>query len=92
MVSETLLRVHFLRQVAINKNGNKSAVHFPLGEAKLSPVPPVEGALSLPGQGNQQGQKQENMNWEGKIRCELEEKLTPSFNAGIVAITVRQSY
>ncbi|KAJ3906056.1 hypothetical protein F5879DRAFT_680261 [Lentinula edodes] len=82
-----LFRVHFLRQVAINKNGNKSAVHFPLGEAKLSPMPPVEGALSLPGQGNQPGQKQENMNWEGKIRCELEEKLTPSFNAGIVAIT-----
>ncbi|KAJ3934175.1 MAG: hypothetical protein NXY57DRAFT_995428 [Lentinula lateritia] len=82
-----LFRVHFLRQVAINKNGNKSAVHFPLGEAKLSPMPPVEGALSLPSQGNQQGQKQENMNWEGKIRCELEEKLAPSFNAGIVAIT-----
>ncbi|KAJ3812991.1 hypothetical protein F5876DRAFT_74319 [Lentinula aff. lateritia] len=87
-----LFRVHFLRQVAINKNGSKSAVHFPLGEAVLSPTPPVEGALSLPVQGNQEGQKQENMNWEGKIRCELEEKLTPSFNAGIVAITVRQSY
>ncbi|KAJ3749613.1 hypothetical protein DFH05DRAFT_1521233 [Lentinula detonsa] len=81
-----LFRVHFLRQVEINSNGNKSAVHFPLGEAKLLPVPPLEGAISLSGQ-VQQEQRQENINWEGVICCGLEEKLAPSFNAGIVVIT-----
>ncbi|KAJ3719058.1 hypothetical protein DFJ43DRAFT_1042826 [Lentinula guzmanii] len=84
--SGPLFRVHFLRQVEINSNGNKSAVHFPLGEAKLLPVPPLEGAISLSGQ-VQQEQRQENINWEGVICCGLEEKLAPSFNAGIVVIT-----
>ncbi|KAJ3993511.1 hypothetical protein F5050DRAFT_1714418 [Lentinula boryana] len=81
--SGPLFRVHFLRQVEINNNGNNSAVHFPLGEAKLLPVPPLEGAISLSAQ---QERRQENINWEGVIRCELEEKLAPSFNAGIVVI------
>ncbi|KIK69338.1 hypothetical protein GYMLUDRAFT_35410 [Collybiopsis luxurians FD-317 M1] len=81
-----LIRVHLARQVVMENNRRKSAVHFPLGEAKLCSLPPVEGALTLTPDGNGRSQSQENLNWEGEIRCQLEDKLTPSFNAGMVNI------
>ncbi|KAE9403139.1 hypothetical protein BT96DRAFT_990587 [Gymnopus androsaceus JB14] len=81
--SEPPIRVRLVRQVAINNNGHKNAVHLHLGDGKLCPLPPVEGPILLAGS---RVQRQENVNWEGEIRCELEEKLTPGFNAGIVTI------
>ncbi|KAE9393202.1 hypothetical protein BT96DRAFT_1023119 [Gymnopus androsaceus JB14] len=81
------IRVSLIRQVVISNNGRKSAVHLHLGDAKFYPLPSGEGPISLAGPSTTSSQRQEtNLNWEGEICCELEEKLTPGFNAGVVTI------
>ncbi|KAJ4490898.1 hypothetical protein J3R30DRAFT_152352 [Lentinula aciculospora] len=82
--SEPFFQVHFLRQVEINNKEKKSAVHFPLREATMSPVPPVEVTISESSAQSRQGQK---LDWEGEIPYGGETTLASSFNAGILAVT-----
>ncbi|KAJ3760762.1 hypothetical protein EV360DRAFT_80867 [Lentinula raphanica] len=81
---KSIFRVHLLRQVTINNNGKQSAVHFPLGEAKIS-VAPLANSSGTTSSG--QGQQGSSLSWEGAVCCDLsEEKIAPSFKAGIVSV------
>ncbi|THU86551.1 hypothetical protein K435DRAFT_363384 [Dendrothele bispora CBS 962.96] len=84
-ILETLpIRMTLLRQVILEIDGRKTARQFSLGESKLVAIPPPPP--SPPRSGSRGPGYQENLNWEGEVRCELEGGVCPSFNAGMVSV------
>ncbi|KAJ7594433.1 hypothetical protein C8J56DRAFT_437382 [Mycena floridula] len=67
------IRVYLLRQVTITINKEKIPRHFVLGEAKINALPPV---LS----------PEDNLNWEGEVRCTDIDLLVGGFDAGLVSV------
>jgi len=80
------IHISLLRQVVLEIDGRKAARQISLGESKLVAIPPPPP--SPPTSGSKRGGHQEKLNWEGEVRCELEEGVCPSFNAGMVSVIV----
>ncbi|KAJ7593832.1 hypothetical protein C8J56DRAFT_422352 [Mycena floridula] len=71
--SKPSIRVYLLRRVVVTSNGQTIRRNLILGEATLNALPP---ALSL----------DENLNWEGKVRCTNFDVRVGGFDAGFLVV------